>query len=64
MTDNLCSKCDKHYVGNGWYCWSGNKYTIPHCNNGVPDKDRILYKSGEYITTERELIERGVINDR
>ena len=69
MTDTennmLCSKCDKHYVGKGYYCWSGNKRSVPHCNNGNPDKDRILYKSGDNsptVTTERKLIERGGIN--
>ena len=58
----LCSKCKKHFVGKGWFCWSGNKRSIPHCNNGNPDKDRILYKKGHQIITERKLIERGVIN--
>lgn len=59
----LCSKCKKRFVGKGWFCWSGNKRSIPHCNNGNPDKDRILYKSSDHgIATERKLIERGVIN--
>ena len=60
----LCSKCNKHFLGKGWFCWSGNKRSIPHRNNGNPDKDRILYKRGKQITTERKLIERGVINAR
>lgn len=65
MNDMLCSKCNKHYVGGGWYCWSGNKRSVPHCNNGNPDKDRILYNSKDRrATTERTLIERGVISDR
>ena len=65
MTDMLCSKCDKHYLGRGWFCWSGNKISVPHCNNGNPDKNRIVYNSRDRgAAKERELIERGVINDR
>lgn len=60
----ICSKCNKRYIGKGWFCWSGNKKSVPHCNNGNPDKDRILYKQRNEITTERKLIERGVINAR
>ena len=65
MTDMMCLKCPCHYVGKGWYCWSGNKRSVPHCHNGNPDKDRILYRSADRaITTERKLIKRGVLNDR
>lgn len=61
----LCLNCNKHFVGKGWFCWSGNKKSVPHCNNGNPDKNRILYNSKyKSITTERKLIERGVINAR
>lgn len=56
----LCTKCDKHYLGKGWYCWSGNKVSVPHCNNGNPDKDRILYNSKISIfMTERKLLKGG-----
>ena len=61
----MCLKCPHHYVGKGWYCWSGNKRSVPHCNNGNPDTDRILYRSSDNgTTTERKLIKRGVINAR
>lgn len=60
MTDVMCSKCNKHYVGKGWFCWSGNKVSVPHCNNGNPDKDRILYNSKTSTSiTERELLKGG-----
>lgn len=61
MTEVMCSKCNKHYVGKGWYCWSGNKFSVPHCNNGKPDKDRILYNSKiSTLMTERKLLKGGV----
>lgn len=60
MSEILCTKCDKHYLGKGWYCWSGNKVSVPHCNNGNPDIDRILYNSKiSKPMTERKLLKGG-----
>lgn len=39
-----CKNCAYHYIGKGWYCWSGNK-DLGYCNNGKPTEDRICYKS-------------------
>lgn len=47
MTDMMCLKCPHRYVGKNWYCWSGNKRSVPRCHNGNPDKDRILYRSAD-----------------
>ena len=25
MSDRMCNRCENHYIGKGWWCWSGNK---------------------------------------
>ena len=40
-----CTGCSKRHVGKGWICWSGNKKSIGACNNGNPQKGRILYNA-------------------
>lgn len=45
-----CTNCKHRYLGRGWICWSGNKLTLDRCNNGNPNKSRVVYKDGKTAT--------------
>ncbi len=45
-----CANCKHRYLGRGWICWSGNKLTLDRCNNGNPNKSRVVYKDGKTAT--------------
>ena len=46
MTPAICTKCDNHYVGGGWHCWSGNK-SLGFCRpNATPHPKAKHYKPG------------------
>lgn len=38
-----CTKCKYHYIGKGYFCWSGNK-SLGYCRNGKPTKNRRTYR--------------------
>lgn len=51
-----CNECKHHYIGNGCYCWSGNK-SLGYCNNGKPTKERKTYnvKKNKLKTFENDI---------